>query len=207
MAVKVKICGITRLDDGLRAADSGADALGFVFHPPSPRFVPLEVAAQIAQKLPAHIVKVGVFVDADEESVLRAIAGCGLNLVQFHGHEQPEYCLQFGLMSMKAFRIRDEASLQELPNYPTDAWLLDSYVPGKPGGTGEKFNWELARQAQMLGRPVFLAGGLTPQNVAEAVRLVRPYGVDVSSGVEISPGKKDHQKVQEFIRAAKEAAV
>ena len=205
MAVKVKICGITSVEDALWAAQSGADALGLVFHEPSPRFVGLEAAAGIARQIPLHIVKVGLFVDAPEETVLKAIAGCGLNLLQFHGHESPEYCLQFGLMSMKAFRIRDEASLQELANYPTDAWPLDSYVADKPGGTGQRFNWDLARQALALGRPVFLAGGLTPENVAEAVRLVQPYGVDVSSGVEIGPGKKDPQKVRAFIQAAKKA--
>lgn len=205
MAVKVKICGITNLADALCAAEAGADALGFVFYEPSPRCITLEAAAQIAQKLPPHVVKVGVFVDAPQETVLRAIAGCGLNLLQFHGNESPEYCLEFGLMSMKAFRIRDAASLQDLPHYPTDAWLLDSYVAEKPGGTGEKFNWELAREAQSLGRPVFLAGGLSPGNVADAIRLVRPYGVDVSSGVEMSPGKKDHGKVRAFIEAARAA--
>ena len=205
MAVKVKICGITNPDDARCAADAGADAIGFVFHQPSPRFIELAAAVDIARKLPPHVVKVGVFVDAPEDAVLRAIAGCGLNLLQFHGHEPPEYCLQFGLMSMKAFRIRDEGSLQELINYPTDAWLLDSYVADKPGGTGETFNWELAREAQKLGRPVFLAGGLTPENIAEAVRMVQPYAVDVSSGVEKSPGSKDHDKVRAFITAAKGA--
>jgi phosphoribosylanthranilate isomerase len=109
-------------------------------------------------------------------------------------------------MSMKAFRIKDETSLNELPHYATDAWLLDSYVADKLGGTGEKFNWDLACRAGGLGRPIFLAGGLTPDNVAEAVRVVRPYGVDVSSGVEASPGKKDLAKVQTFIKAAKAAA-
>ncbi len=203
MAVVVKICGITNLEDALCAAESGADALGFVFHETSPRCIALEAAAGIAQKLPLHIVKVGVFVDAPEDIVLRAIAGCGLNLLQFHGNESPQYCLEFGLMSMKAFRIKDAASLQDLSNYPTDAWLLDSYVAGKLGGTGQKFNWELARQAQALGRPIFLAGGLTPENVADAVLQVQPYAVDVSSGVEIRPGMKDHDKVKAFIRAAK----
>ena len=135
--------------------------------------------------------------------MLRAIRQGGLNLLQFHGEETPEYCLQFGLMSMKAFRIRDAASLQLLPNYPTDAWLLDAYNPAKPGGTGETFNWDLARQAQTRGRPVFLAGGLTPENVAEAIQRARPYGVDVSSGVEAAPGRKDHAKVKAFIQAAK----
>ncbi len=123
--------------------------------------------------------------------------------MQFHGDESPEYCLQFGLMSMKAFRVQDAASLQAVLDYHTDAWLLDAYSPGKPGGTGETFNWELARGAQAWGRPIFLAGGLTAENVAEAVRRARPYGVDVSGGVEAAPGKKDHAKVRAFIQAAK----
>ncbi len=179
--------------------------LGFVFHEPSPRYVCVSDAARIVKKLSPHIVRVGVFVDAPEEAVLRAIGGCGLNLLQFHGNESPEYCLQFGLMSMKAFRIRDAASLQDLAKYPTEAWLLDSYVADKPGGTGERFNWDLAREAQRLGKPIFLAGGLNPENVADAVRLVQPYAVDVSSGVEATPGKKDLGKVEAFIRAAKSA--
>jgi phosphoribosylanthranilate isomerase len=207
MSVKVKICGITSLEDASSAADAGADALGFIFHEPSPRFISLEAAASIAQTLPLHIIRVGVFVDARKELVLQAIAGCGLNLLQFHGNESPDYCLQFGLMSMKAFRIRDAASLKVLADYPTDAWLLDSHVADKLGGTGETFNWELARQARLLGRPIFLAGGLTPRNVADAVRQVQPYAVDVSSGVESSPGKKDPEKVRAFIKAAKAAAV
>jgi phosphoribosylanthranilate isomerase len=147
--------------------------------------------------------KVGVFVNAPEDLVVRAIRECGLNLLQFHGDEPPEYCLQFGLMSMKAFRIRDAASLQALSRYRTDAWLLDAYAPDKPGGTGETFNWDLALEAQGLGRPIFLAGGLTAENVAEAVCRARPYGVDVSSGVEAGPGRKDHAKVKAFIQAAK----
>ena len=203
MSVIVKICGITNTDDALAATESGADALGFVFHELSPRYIPLERAAGIAHKLPAHIVKVGVFVDAPEELVLRAIAACGLNLLQFHGLESPDYCLQFGVMSMKAFRIKDAASLQALGKYPTDAWLLDSYVPDRLGGTGEKFNWDLAREARRLGKPIFLAGGLNAENVADAVRQVQPYAVDVSSGVEATEGKKDPGKVRAFINAAK----
>jgi phosphoribosylanthranilate isomerase len=203
MSVVVKICGLTNLADAIAAAAAGADALGFVFYEPSPRAVPIEVAADIIRRLPAAVVKVGVFVDAPEELVVRAARECGLNLLQFHGHEAPAYCVQFGLMSMKAFRIRDAASLQELAAYPTDAWLLDAYAPDKAGGTGETFNWDLAVQARGLGRPIFLAGGLTPANVAEAVQQVRPYGVDVSSGVEAAPGMKDQAKVREFIRAAK----
>ena len=205
MPVKVKICGITSLSDGLAAAEAGADAIGFVFSQESPRRVSLEPAAGIIRALPPFIVKVGVFVNAPEELVYRAISECGLSLLQFHGDETPDYCLQFGLMSMKAFRIRDAESLRALPAYRTDAWLLDAFSADKPGGTGERFNWDLAVQARELGRPIFLAGGLTPENVGDAVRKVRPYAVDVSSGVEAAPGKKDPAKVAAFIRAVKEA--
>jgi phosphoribosylanthranilate isomerase len=207
MPVKVKICGITNLADGLVAAEAGADAVGFVFYDQSPRHISIAAAADLIRQLPPFVMKAGVFVNAPEELVLRASRECGLNLLQFHGDEPPEYCLQFGLMSMKAFRIRDAASLQAFHNYPTDAWLLDAYSSGKPGGTGETFNWDLAYEARGWGRPVFLAGGLTPENVAEAVRRARPYGVDVSSGVEAEPGKKDHAKVKAFIQAAKAVEV
>jgi phosphoribosylanthranilate isomerase len=203
MPVKVKICGITNLADGMAAAEAGADALGFVFYDQSPRHISVEAASVFAPQLPPFVLKVGVFVNAPEDLVIRAIRECGLNLLQFHGDEPPEYCQQFGLMSMKAFRVRDAASLQAVLNYQTDAWLLDAYSTDAPGGTGETFNWDLALQAQGWGRPVFLAGGLTPENVAEAVRCARPYGVDVSSGVEAAPGRKDHAKVRAFIQAAK----
>jgi phosphoribosylanthranilate isomerase len=206
MPVKVKICGLTNAPDALAAAQAGADALGFVFYDQSPRRVSVEAAAAIIPSLPPFIVKVGVFVNAPEDLVFRAIRQCGLNLLQFHGDEPPEYCLQFGLMSMKAFRIRDAASLDALPNYKTDSFLLDAFAPDKLGGTGHTFNWDLAIAAQKFGRPIFLAGGLTPENVAEAVRRVRPYAVDVSSGVESAPGQKDHAKVKAFISAAKAAS-
>jgi len=203
MSVKVKICGITNPADGVAAAESGADALGFMFYEQSPRRVSVADAVAVIRELPPLVMKVGVFVNAPEEQVFRAIAECSLNLLQFHGSESPEYCRQFGLMSMKAFQIRDADSLAALPTYDTDAWLLDAYSPSKHGGTGEVFNWDLAIEAQKHGRLVFLAGGLTPGNVAEAVRRVRPYGVDVSSGVEVSPGKKDREKVRAFIEAAR----
>jgi phosphoribosylanthranilate isomerase len=203
MAVIVKICGITNVADGLAASEAGADALGFVFYDQSPRHVSVETAASIIHQLPQLVMKVGVFVNAPEDLVVAATRECGLNLLQFHGDESPEYCLQFGLMSMKAFRVRDAASLEQLQHYPTEAWLLDAYTPDRHGGTGEKFNWDLALEARKLGRPIFLAGGLTPENVASAVRQAQPYGVDVSSGVELAPGRKDHVKVRAFIQAAK----
>jgi phosphoribosylanthranilate isomerase len=206
MSIKIKICGITNTADALSAVESGADMLGFVFHEPSPRAVAVPRAAEIVRSLPPHIVRVGVFVNPDRERVIRAAGECGLNLLQFHGEEPPDYCLQFGLMSMKAFRLRDAQSLEILPRYRTDAWLLDSYAADKPGGTGETFNWDLAIAAKSRGTLIFLAGGLTPENVGLAIRKVRPFGVDVSSGVEAAPGKKDPSRVKAFITAAREAA-
>jgi phosphoribosylanthranilate isomerase len=203
MSVKVKICGITNASDALAAVESGADALGFMFYEKSPRRISIPQAVEVIRELPPFIMKVGVFVDAEEDTVMRAIGDCGLTMLQFHGQETPEYCMQFGLMNMKAFRMRDAESLKALQNYPTDAWLLDAFVADKLGGTGEKFNWDLAIEAKKLGRPIFLAGGLTSANVAEAVRTVQPFAVDVSSGVEASPGKKDLVKVRDFISAAK----
>ena len=206
MSTRVKICGITNPADAQVAVEVGADALGFIFYDRSPRFIPVKNAAEISRALPPYTLRVGVFVNPSEELVQRAIDECGLNLLQFHGDEPPEFCTQFGLMSMKAFRIRDAGSLRELSKYQTDAWLLDAYSSDTLGGTGEKFNWDLAVEAQKPGKPVFLAGGLTPENVAEAIQQVRPFGVDVSSGVESSPGKKDHAKVRAFINVAKLAA-
>ena len=203
MSVKVKICGITNVEDAQAAVAAGADLLGFVFYEKSPRHVTVAQAAAIARTVSPFVVRVGLFVDAAPELVGEATSACGLQLLQFHGDETAEYCRQFGAMSMKAFRVKDAETIQRLPEFPTDAWLLDAYVPGQHGGTGHSFNWDLAVEAVKLGKPVFLAGGLTPENVADAVRKVRPYGVDVSSGVESAPGKKDHAKVRAFIEAAK----
>jgi phosphoribosylanthranilate isomerase len=205
METRVKICGITNLADALAAIAAGAHALGLNFYEGSPRHVSLKTAAEISKQLPPFLMRAGVFVNADEELVTRAIGECSLSLLQFHGDEPPEFCTQFGLMSMKAFRIRDVESLKEIPNYPTDAYLLDAYSPDARGGTGEKFNWDLAVEAQKFGKAIFLAGGLTPENVAEAVRKVRPFGVDVCSGVESSPGKKDHAKMRSFVAAVQAA--
>jgi phosphoribosylanthranilate isomerase len=205
MSIVVKICGITSLADGVAAVEAGADALGFMFYDRSPRRISLPEAAAVIRELPPFIVKVGVFVDAEADTVVRAIGECGLNLLQFHGNESPDYCRQFGLMSMKAFRIRDAGSLRSLPDFQTDAWLLDACSPDQLGGTGETFNWDLAIEAKKLGRPIFLAGGLTPSNVGMAVARVRPYAVDVSSGVESAPGKKNPAKVRAFVQAAKSA--
>jgi phosphoribosylanthranilate isomerase len=199
MSTRVKICGITNLADAQAAVEAGADLLGFIFYKNSPRRLTIPAAAKILKRLPASVLRVGVFANAAEELVTRAIGECGLGLLQFHGDEPPEFCTRFGLMSMKAFRIRDAESLKELPKYPTEAWLLDAYSAENLGGTGKEFNWDLAVEAQKFGKPIFLAGGLTPENVAAAVRKVQPFGVDVASGVEKSPGKKDHARVRAFI--------
>lgn len=206
MDVKVKICGITNLDDATAAVEAGADALGFMFYEPSPRNVSLGCVAKIVQKLPPWILKVGVFVNPEPELVMTALGNCGLNLLQFHGDETQDFCASFGVMSMKAFRVKDAESLNPIRNFRSDVYLLDSYVSGKSGGTGEKFNWDLAIEAKRFGKPIFLAGGLTPENVEEAVKKVQPYGVDVSSGVESSPGKKDHQKIWDFVNAARKVS-
>jgi phosphoribosylanthranilate isomerase len=205
METKVKICGLTNLADAQAAVEAGADALGFIFYEKSPRFVSLETASEISKQLPPFLMRVGVFVNAPEDFILRAIGEVGLTMLQFHGDEPPEFCTQFGLMNMKAFRVRDAESLRKIPDYPTDAYLLDAFSSTTLGGTGEKFNWDLAIAAQKFGKPIFLAGGLTPENVAEAVRKVQPFGVDVSSGVESSPGKKDHAKIRAFIAAVRAA--
>jgi phosphoribosylanthranilate isomerase len=203
METKVKICGITNLADAQNAVAAGADAIGFIFYEKSPRFVSPKTAAEISKQLPPFVMRVGVFVNAPEEFILCAISEVGLTMLQFHDDEPPEFCTQFGLMSMKAFRIRDAESLKEISNYKTDAYLLDAFSSTTLGGTGEKFNWDLAVEVQKFGKPIFLAGGLTPENVADAIRKVQPFGVDVSSGVEISPGKKDHAKVRAFIEAVR----
>jgi len=206
MSTRVKICGITSADDGRMAAEAGADMIGLMFYEQSPRFITLAKGGEISRALPPFVLRVGVFVNPSEEVVMRAIADCGLNLLQFHGDEPSEFCTQFGLMSMKAIRVRDAASIDQLARYHTDAFLLDAHSKSGLGGTGEKFNWDLAVDAAKYGKPIFLAGGLTPENVAEAVRQVRPFAVDVSSGVESAPGKKDPAKVAAFIAAAKSVA-
>jgi len=203
METKVKICGITSVADGLTAAAAGADMIGLMFYDQSPRHITLAQATEISRALPPFLQRVGVFVNPDEAQVMEAIAACGLNLLQFHGDETSEFCTQFGLMSVKAIRIRDAESLQQLENFQTGAFLLDTYSKNGLGGTGEKFNWNLAVEAQKFGKPIFLAGGLTPENVADAVRQVQPFAVDVSSGVEFAPGKKDAAKVQAFIKAVR----
>ena len=202
--VRVKICGITNQEDALMAVEAGADALGFVFYEKSPRHLsPLQAAAIIAQ-LPPFVQTVGLFVNAPVEEVNWTADFCGLDLVQLHGEESPEFCTEVDRRVLKVFRVRDASSLSSLDKYRVAGYLLDAWSPAAPGGTGERFNWDLAAVAKGHG-PVILAGGLTPDNVSQAVAKVHPYAVDVSSGVEAAPGRKDPAKVREFITRAKEA--
>lgn len=203
MSTKVKICGLTSVADAVAAAEAGADMIGLMFYDQSPRNISIAQAVEISRALSPFVLKVGVFVNPEEAQVMEAITACGLNLLQFHGDEPSDFCTQFGAMSVKALRVQNAESLAALENYSTDAFLLDAYSKSGLGGTGEKFNWDLAIEAQKFGKPIFLAGGLTPENVADAVRKVQPFAADVSSGVESAPGKKDAAKVRAFIQAVK----
>jgi phosphoribosylanthranilate isomerase len=201
--VRVKICGITNAEDALAAVNSGADALGFMFFEGSKRNVSFARATEIMRELPPFIAKVGVFVNATEDFIQRA-QETGIDTLQFHGDETPEFCARFApAQVVKAFRVRGHETLRHCQTYPGHAWLLDSYVAGEQGGTGATFDWDLAAEATKLNPRVILAGGLKPFTVAAAVKKVQPYAVDVSSGVESAPGRKDHGKIRAFIAAAK----
>lgn len=201
--VRVKICGITNAEDADLAVTCGADALGFVFYPRSARHVTVEQVQQILPQLPPFVTTVGLFVNEPVERVRHIMQACGLDVAQLHGAAGATPAELAPMRCLPAISVKDENSLASLAQGRSAAWLLDSYVAGEYGGTGKTFNWQLAREAAQR-HPIVLAGGLTAENVAEAVRTVRPYGVDVSSGVEATPGRKDPQKVAAFIRAAKE---
>lgn len=200
--VKIKICGITNLEDALAAVAAGADALGFVFHPKSPRHIFPEQAKAIIRLLPPFVQTVGLFVDESTETVNAVADQCGLDIIQLHGDDTPEYCETINRRIIKAFRVKAITCLEPMQQYRVAACLLDAWSPSAHGGTGRTFNWEIAACAAQAGR-IILAGGLTPDNVAEAIGKVAPYGVDVSSGVESAPGKKDHALVAAFIQAAR----
>jgi len=201
--VKVKICGITNARDGRAAARLGADALGFNFVPGSPRQVTRDRARAIIASLPPLVTVVGVFADEEIEAVRETCDYCGIRTVQLHGGETPAYLSRLPrLKRIKAVRIRTRRDLARLGRYTCEAYLLDAYVPGRLGGTGKTFNWEWVRSTPVDG-PVILSGGLNPDNVADAVRVARPYAVDVASGVESAPGKKDRTLMAAFIARAK----
>jgi phosphoribosylanthranilate isomerase len=196
--VKVKICGITNLEDALMVAEAGADALGFVFVPGSPRYIHPQKAEEIERHLPPFLSLVGVFANVPLKEVREVAEACHLSLVQLHGEESPAYCSALGKRVIKAFRMKGAKGLAEMGQYEVEALLLDSCSPGQLGGTGKTFDWRLAQEAKRYGR-LILSGGLTPENVAEGIRIVRPYAVDVSSGVEERTGKKEKGKVKRFL--------
>jgi phosphoribosylanthranilate isomerase len=201
---RVKVCGITTPDDACLAAEYGADAVGLVFAESS-RKVSVEEAWEIAAVLPDGVLKVGVFVDAQPATVLRVAAEIGLDYAQLHGDESPEVVAAVrddGLKVMKAFRVRGAASLEALRYYEADLFLLDTYSERLQGGTGERFDWVLAKSLKGRGN-IVISGGLTPENVREAIRFFEPYGVDASSSLEDSPGKKNAERVRRFVSAAK----
>jgi len=198
--VRVKICGITRVEDALAAVAHGADAIGLVFYAPSPRAVSIEQAIQIVNQIPAFVSVVGLFVSAEEGFVRNVISNVALDLLQFHGDEAPEECTRYGLPFIKAIRVKSDTNLvQCAKDYSASrALLLDTYTEGVAGGTGHVFDWGLIPPD--LIKPVVLAGGLTSENVASAIQQVKPYAVDVSGGVEASKGIKDAAKIAAFMQ-------
>ncbi len=203
MNVQIKICGITRPDDALCAEKLGASAVGFVFYPPSPRSIDPEAAGKISGTLGPFIARVGVFVDEDPEVVMETARKARLTAVQLHGSESPEYVRElYGLRTIKAFRVDQEFNPGLLGNYDVDAYLLDTLDRNGYGGTGKTFDWELAVSCSRFGK-IILAGGLNADNIIRAVRTVKPWGVDVSSGVERQPGEKDPVKMREFFDVIK----
>jgi len=197
LIVKVKICGITNYEDAKVALDMGADLLGFNFFPKSPRFITPEKAAQIISKLPAFIDTSGIFVNEPMEQIQKITNVCQLNWVQLHGDESPQFCEEFlshSVKVMKAIRVKEKADIERAGSYFTDAILLDAFHPEKYGGTGLTFDWNIVGH---IGKRVFLAGGINPDNAVEAVNL-GVYGIDVCSGVESEPGKKDHKKIKKL---------
>jgi len=197
IAVKVKICGITNVEDAMAAIEMGADLLGFNFYPRSKRYVTPDQARAIIDKLPTFVDTVGIFVNAAGEHVREVAKMCSLNWVQLHGDETPEYCEALRWISakvMKAIRVKDASDIERANTYYTDAILLDAFHPEEYGGTGDKFDWNLVRR---LRTRIFLAGGITPENAVEAVE-VGVYGIDLCSGIESSPGRKDYEKMQKL---------
>ncbi|BCN93732.1 N-(5'-phosphoribosyl)anthranilate isomerase [Thiomicrorhabdus immobilis] len=197
---RVKICGLTSIDDALLAVNAGADAIGLVFYAPSPRFVEVEQAAQIAGHLPAFVTKTALFVNPDVSYVEEVLAKVNIDLLQFHGDESAAFCEQFNKPYIKAVRMQETTDLNQLSLEfsGSSGLLLDAYVPGIPGGTGEQFNWSWIPKAFTL--PIILAGGLTAQNVKQAIQTAQPWAVDVSGGVEASKGVKSPEKIKQFMQ-------
>ena len=200
--VKVKICGMTNLKDVKVAVDGGVDAVGFIFYKKSPRSVTMQTVREIVLELPPFVDSVGVFVDEKAEQINKIADHCNLDRVQLHGDESPAFCKKIRRRVIKAIRVKDIQSLKKLSDYPVSSFLLDTFSEDQYGGTGRVFDWNLAYPAKKYG-PIILAGGLTPNNVRQAIQRIQPYGVDVCSGVESQPGIKDHKKMQIFLKNVK----
>ncbi len=201
--IKIKICGLTRPEDVLFLQQVPVDFAGFIFVPKTPRFLNMGQARTLAELVPEEIRRVGVFMHENPDMVLKTLEICHLDILQFHGSEPPEYCEQFGRPYFKVVRIGGN-SFTELPGgYRPDAFLLDTFTKDAAGGTGRTCDWSVASRLTESGLPIMLAGGLTPENVRTAIDEVRPWGVDVSSGVECAPGIKDHDKIRAFVREAR----
>jgi phosphoribosylanthranilate isomerase len=205
--MKIKICGITNIEDALASVEAGAEMLGFNFYRRSPRYIEPSAARRIVEQLPAGVLSVGVFVNEEgPEAVLRVASEAGVGAAQLHGAETPEFCAALGeLETIKALRVGEDFEVESVAAFPVGAVLLDAYVRGEWGGTGRTFDWGLARRARELTPRLILAGGLTPENVAAAVRAVGPFAVDACSGVEVAPGRKSPALVRRFVEAARAA--
>ena len=203
--VKVKICGITNIEDANAAAELGVDMLGFIFAP-SPRRVEPEKARDIIRTIPPFVKTVGVFVDEDPAVIKQVISFCGLDMVQLHGDESPDICQDLMPRSIKSFRLKDESSLQPISSYQgkVRAFLFDTYLEEVKGGTGKTFDWNLAVKGKKPGVPIILSGGLKPSNIKEAISIVKPEAIDVNSGVEKHPGKKDPIAIKELMENMRE---
>jgi len=203
-AGRIKICGLTNIKDAMNAVEAGADALGFVVYAQSPRAITPQTVKSIIARLPPFVTTIGVFANPTETELREAFDDWGLGVAQLQGDEPPELCNRFPGRVIKAIRVKDKKTIEMMCYYTVRAFVLDTFRLDQLGGTGETFDWSWAKQAKRFG-PVILAGGLTPENVARAIRTVRPIGVDVSSGVEKTVGKKDPKKVKKFIDAARKA--
>ncbi|MBO1923504.1 phosphoribosylanthranilate isomerase [Thiomicrorhabdus sp. 6S3-12] len=200
MRTRVKICGLTRIEDALQAVNSGADAIGLVFYEPSPRYVDIAKAKEIAAQIPAFVTVTALFVNPSKEQLEQVLREVRIDLLQFHGQETAEFCRQFGRNYIKAVPMREETDLAQIVAefHDCSGLLLDTYKPGVPGGTGETFNWQWV--PQRFVKPIILAGGLTPENAGQAIDAVHPWALDVSGGVEASKGIKSAEKISQFMQ-------
>jgi phosphoribosylanthranilate isomerase len=201
---KVKICGITNFEDAAKSLDCGADALGFIIYQKSKRYIKPSEALKIIKELPPFVTKVAVFVDSPFRHITKITNELCINTIQLHGNETPDFCSKFRHTVIKALRIKDSVDRQQVDSFPTQAILFDTFSDAEYGGTGKSFDWKVLKRLN-TDKKIILSGGLNPDNIEQAIRTVRPYAVDVSSGVEKSPGIKDHKKIKNLIEAVKNA--